>query len=808
MKVLVYPHDLNMGGSQTNAIELAAGVRDLGVEAMIFGRPGVLVDRIDELGLEFIESPDPGRRPSISIARLLRGLARERRIDVLHGYEWPPTLECVAASGSLSGRRRSGPVTVSTVMSMSVPPFIPTTTPLVVGTEQIAATELAGHRDRVHVIEPPVDLGFNVAPTRFELARFRARWKLNSTRPLLVCVTRLAYELKAEGILTAIDAVRGPLRDRRPQLLIVGDGPARGEVQRAATAANLERADTVVLTGELRDPRVAYAVADVVIGMGSSALRALAFGKPLVVQGEGGFFERLTPDSWPVFRWQGWYGVGASPADGPGRLTEAVTPLLDRVGLRAELGAFGLQLVRERFSLATAAKRQLQIYEAAMAHRPSTLASAPSLARAGGLFTSYYVSRKVARLTGRRAADDFNATPVAATGSPRPLPDGAIPAAGALVYLAGAPWHAVAGTDRHLATAVAHHRPVIWVDPPVSIVSRIRRRLDVPAVSGVAPGITRIHPIAPPGVTRPVLRVLSRWWAHLLLNRYLRQTGLPVAAVVVSSPEPLLVHWRNSPAHRVYFATDDFVAGSGLLGLSASYLSAARDRNLAVADSVLAVTANLAEVLTRRRGSPTRVFANGCNLKLYAGLADVTDSVDINLPRPIAGVVGQLNERLDLDLLEAVADHQISLLLVGPRYEQDPAFRQRLTRLIDRSNVQWVDRRPVEELPAYMSAVEVGLTPYADTPFNRASFPLKTLEYLAAARPVVATPLSANAGLDPAVVRLASTPEAFGQAVVDTLLTPTSEATRERCRAQAALFSWSRRADELEELISAASWRS
>src|SRR5258708_23401667 len=39
--------------------------------------------------------------------------------------------------------------------------------------------------------------------------------------------------------------------------------------------------------------------------------------------------------------------------------------------------------------------------------------------------------------------------------------------------------------------------------------------------------------------------------------------------------------------------------------------------------------------------------------------------------------------------------------------------------------------------------MDVGITPYRDTPFNRASFPLKTLEYLGAGLPVVSADLPA-----------------------------------------------------------------
>ena len=63
MRVIVYPHDLEMGGSQTNAIEMAAAVARLGVEITIFGQPGALNRRISELGLDFVPAPAPPSSP-------------------------------------------------------------------------------------------------------------------------------------------------------------------------------------------------------------------------------------------------------------------------------------------------------------------------------------------------------------------------------------------------------------------------------------------------------------------------------------------------------------------------------------------------------------------------------------------------------------------------------------------------------------------------------------------------------------------------------------------------------------------------
>ncbi|MDQ0771325.1 glycosyltransferase involved in cell wall biosynthesis [Pseudarthrobacter defluvii] len=408
MKILVYAHDLGVGGSQLNAIELAGALQRDGHEAVIFGRPGPLVDIISDLGLEFVPAPILRRRPSVAAIRDLVALSRRRQFDVLHGYEWPPALECY-----LAARQLAGTVAVSTVLSMRVAPFIPAHLPLAVGTRLIADTESSSGRTRIALMEPPVDTEVNRPGLALGQAEFKKNLKLEPDTYVVSLVSRLAHQLKLEGILTAMEVVADLSRLHKVTLLVAGDGPAQAEVAKRAAQVNQQSGRrTVILLGELSDPRPVYDVADVCLGMGGSALKALSFAKPLVVQGEGGFWELLTPSSLPTFLFQGWYGAGSDPTSGRRELGRILTGLLPAEELRKELGTFGLQVVQSRFSLHRAKDVQLAIYSDAVRNRQQPAKELKGDVIAASRFMNYETRRIASRIMGRSIAEDFNARPL------------------------------------------------------------------------------------------------------------------------------------------------------------------------------------------------------------------------------------------------------------------------------------------------------------------------------------------------------------------------------------------------------------
>jgi teichuronic acid biosynthesis glycosyltransferase TuaH len=190
----------------------------------------------------------------------------------------------------------------------------------------------------------------------------------------------------------------------------------------------------------------------------------------------------------------------------------------------------------------------------------------------------------------------------------------------------------------------------------------------------------------------------------------------------------------------------------------------------------------------------------GCEAALFASTDTAPPADDVRLPSPIVGFHGHISGRIDLDMLEAITARGHSLLLVGPR--QLNFDEPRLQRLFLRPNVQWMGPRPFDRLPSYLRAMDVGIVPYAlDDPFNQSSFPLKTLEYLAAGRPVIATPLPATRWLDTDLIRTASDPDAFADAVERCLTEPQTDDVVARRRAFAARHSWQARAEHLADAI-------
>jgi glycosyltransferase involved in cell wall biosynthesis len=162
-----------------------------------------------------------------------------------------------------------------------------------------------------------------------------------------------------------------------------------------------------------------------------------------------------------------------------------------------------------------------------------------------------------------------------------------------------------------------------------------------------------------------------------------------------------------------------------------------RERELlAVADVVFAGGPKMWKA---KREANANCFCFGCGVDLkhfaQAREPDLPLPQDMaELPKPVFGYIGVVDERIDYDLLAALAESTSgSVAIIGPSTKVDPATFPR------RANLHWLGGRDYAQLPAYMRAFDVCLMPFALNEATKFINPTKSLEYMASGRPIVST---------------------------------------------------------------------
>ncbi len=115
-----------------------------------------------------------------------------------------------------------------------------------------------------------------------------------------------------------------------------------------------------------------------------------------------------------------------------------------------------------------------------------------------------------------------------------------------------------------------------------------------------------------------------------------------------------------------------------------------------------------------------------------------TDPADqAHIPHPRFGFFGVIDERFDIDMIDAVAKAKPDwhFIMLGPVVKIDPAT------LPKHENVHFLGGKSYEELPSYIAGWDVATVPFAINESTRFISPTKTPEYLAAGKPVISTPI-------------------------------------------------------------------
>jgi len=145
--------------------------------------------------------------------------------------------------------------------------------------------------------------------------------------------------------------------------------------------------------------------------------------------------------------------------------------------------------------------------------------------------------------------------------------------------------------------------------------------------------------------------------------------------------------------------------------------------------------------------------------KALNGIAIADDIA--NIPSPVVGYYGVIDERIDLELLRDTARElpTVSFVMIGPLAKIHDSD------LPKESNIHYLGMKSYEELPHYLKAFDIAMMPFALNDATKYISPTKTLEYMAAAKPIISTKIMDVVRDYSDCVSLVETEEEFSNAI-------------------------------------------
>ena len=287
-------------------------------------------------------------------------------------------------------------------------------------------------------------------------------------------------------------------------------------------------------------------------------------------------------------------------------------------------------------------------------------------------------------------------------------------------------WDFVFQRPQHLMTRLAEHYRILFVEEPVydEGEAHLQER-------AVAPNITVCQPhtgIQAPGFHDDQIPTLQTLLADLV-----PEGERPVVWFYTPMALPLLQGF--DPALVIYDCMDELAAFKN----APKQLLQRESALLNIADLVFTGGPSLYQS-KRERHANAHCFSSSVDAKHFQKALDRSYShpEQEQLARPRLGFYGVIDERFDTDLIKQVAESrpEWQLVLVGPVVKIDPANLPRAT------NIHYMGQRTYEQLPQFLAGWDVCLLPFALNESTRFISPTKVLEYMAAERPIVSTPIA------------------------------------------------------------------
>ena len=366
----------------------------------------------------------------------------------------------------------------------------------------------------------------------------------------------------------------------------------------------------------------------------------------------------------------------------------------------------------------------------------------------------------------------------------------------ALMVFSHLRWDFVFQRPQHLLTRLAEKYKIYFFEEPMPGASSVSLEMYEPA-----PNVRVCRPhttIAAQGFHDEQIPVLQQ-----LLAQLLQEEEISDYAVWFYSPMALPLMNKLTPHSVIYDCMDELSAFRN----APKQLLQRESALLKLADVVFTGGPSLYRS-KRDRHPAVHCFPSSVDAVHFgqARSAALDHPEQRSIAHPRLGFFGVIDERIDLNLIASVADARPDwqLIMVGPVAKIDA---QSLPR---QPNIHYFGQRSYAELPQFLAGWDVCLQPFAMNEATRFISPTKTLEYMAAERPIVSTPIADVVGPYGEIVYIADDAASFIAACERALNAPAQERARrtQDMRRTIESTSWDRTAAQMQKLIESTGARS
>ena len=381
-----------------------------------------------------------------------------------------------------------------------------------------------------------------------------------------------------------------------------------------------------------------------------------------------------------------------------------------------------------------------------------------------------------------------------------------------IVCISNAEWDAEIPTNRQqIMRRFAEHTRVMFVEAPLPVLGsyigqskrRERRRgwkrdgkVDILQAWDWIP-----YPIAQR--SQAISRGVDSSFRHYV-RRHWQTLGWPSPIVWIFAPDAGNLVGAFDERLSVYHCVDDFTAAEQFNHYRrvAAYDECKSEEFLARVVDIVLTTAQPLYERWHSVNIDTYLLPNVADTALFRQALDPGPEHPAlrGIPQPRIAFIGALDRyKVDFELLAGVAQRcpELQFVCVGPTGAGDRTPRSSLPQ---QANLHYVGTLPQIELPDVLRHCAACIIPYHLNEYTTAVSPLKLYEYLAAGMPIVATPITSLRDKDALGLYLAEPePAAFAERVRAVL--GADKQTRQRISDAAQKYSWSRRMEELIQLL-------